>query len=58
MRYLHRTKDFMLFYNNRDELEIIEYADSDFGLADYMKSTFGYVSKLAGRFHGRVLSRP
>ena len=48
MRYLQRTKDYMLTYRKSDQLEIIEYSDSDFaGCRDSMKSTSGYVYLLA-----------
>ena len=30
MRYLQRTKDYMLAYRKLDQLEIIGYSDSDF----------------------------
>ena len=30
MRYLQRTKDYMLTYRKPDQLEIIGYSDSDF----------------------------
>ena len=49
LRYLQRTKDFMLTYRRSDQLEIIGYTDSDFaGCQDSMKSTSGYVYLLAG----------
>ena len=49
MRYLQRTKDFMLTYRKSDQLEIIGYSDSDFaGCQDSRKSTSGYVFLLAG----------
>lgn len=39
MRYLQRTKDFMLVYKKVDHLEVIGYLDSDFaGCPDDMKS--------------------
>ena len=44
MRYLQRTKDYMLTYRKSDQLEIIGYSDSDFaGCRDSMKSTSGYI---------------
>ena len=44
MRYLQRTKDYMLTYHKLDQLEIIGYSDSDFvGYRDSMKSTSGYI---------------
>ena len=49
MRYLQRTKDYMLTYRKSNQLEIIGYFDSDFaGCQDSMKSTSGYIYLLAG----------
>ena len=49
MRYLQRTKDYMLTYRRSDQLEIIGYSDSDFvGCQDSRRSTSGYVYLLAG----------
>ena len=49
MRYLKRTKDFMLTYRRSDSLEIFGYSDSDFvGCQDSKRSTLGYVFMLAG----------
>ena len=49
MRYLKRTKDYMLTYRRSDRLEIIGYTDSDFaGCQDSKRSTSGYVYMLAG----------
>ena len=49
MRYLQRTKDYMLTYRKSDRLEIIGYSDSDFaGCQDSMKSTSGYICLLTG----------
>ena len=49
MRYLQRTKDYMLTYRKLDQLEIIGYSDSDFvGCLDSIKSTSGYIYLLAG----------
>ena len=49
LRYLQRTKDYMLTYRRSDQLEIIRYTDSDFaGCQDSMKSTLGYLYLLAG----------
>ena len=49
MRYLQRTKDYMLTYRKLDQLEIIGYFDSDFaGCRDSMKSTSGYIYLLDG----------
>ena len=48
MRYLQRTKDYMLTYKRSDHLEIIGYSDSDFaGCQDSRKSTSGYIYLLA-----------
>ena len=47
MRYLKRTKDFMLTYRISDSLEIFGYSDSDFaGCQDSKRSTSGYVFML------------
>ena len=47
--YLQRTKDYILTYRKSDQLEIIEYFDSDFaGCRDSMKSTSGYIHLLVG----------
>ena len=49
MRYLKRTKDFMLTYRRSNNLEIIRYFDSDFAKCqDSKRSTSGYVFMLAG----------
>ncbi|KAG8489197.1 hypothetical protein CXB51_017253 [Gossypium anomalum] len=49
MRYLQRTKDYMLTYKKSDHLEVIGYSDSDFaGCQDSRKSTSGYIYLLAG----------
>lgn len=49
MRYLKRTKDFVLTYQNSDNLEIIGYSDSDFaGCPDSRRSIFGYIFLLVG----------
>ena len=48
MRYLQRTKDYMLTYRKLDQLEIIEYSNSDFaGCRNSMKSTSSYIYLLA-----------
>ncbi|KAH9667906.1 hypothetical protein KPL70_021226 [Citrus sinensis] len=48
LRYLQRTKDYMLTYRRSDQLEVIGYSDSDFaGCSDTRKSTSGYVFLLA-----------
>jgi hypothetical protein len=49
LRYLQRTKDFMLTYRPSDLLKVVGYADADYvGCADDLKSTSGYVFMLAG----------
>ncbi|XP_047964684.1 secreted RxLR effector protein 161-like [Salvia hispanica] len=49
LRYLQRTKDYMLTYRKSDQLEIIGYSDSDFvGCQGSRRSTSGYVFMLAG----------
>ncbi|XP_074314464.1 secreted RxLR effector protein 161-like [Silene latifolia] len=49
LRYLKGTMNKMLTYRHTDQLEVIGYADSDFGgCVDSRKSTFGYVFALAG----------
>ncbi|KAJ7972126.1 Retrovirus-related Pol polyprotein from transposon TNT 1-94 [Quillaja saponaria] len=49
MRYLQRTKDFMLVYRKVDHLELIGYSDSEFaGCKDNLKSTSRYIFMLAG----------
>jgi len=49
MRYLQRTKDYMLMYERTDNLEVIGYADSDFaGCIDSRKSTSGYIFLIIG----------
>ncbi|XP_070026086.1 secreted RxLR effector protein 161-like [Nicotiana sylvestris] len=49
MRYLQRTKDFMLVYKKVDDLDLLVYSDSDFaGCQDTMKSTSGYIFMLGG----------
>ncbi|XP_073064010.1 secreted RxLR effector protein 161-like [Primulina eburnea] len=48
LRYLQRTKDYMLTYQRLDQLEILWYTTSDFvGCQDSMKSTSGYIYLLA-----------
>ncbi|XP_071902585.1 secreted RxLR effector protein 161-like [Coffea arabica] len=48
LRYLQKIKDYMLTYRKSDELEIVEYTDSNYaGCQDTMKSTSGYVYLLA-----------
>jgi hypothetical protein len=49
LRYLQKTKDFMLTYRSSDLLEVVGYADADYaGCADDLKSTSGYVFMMAG----------
>ena len=49
MRYLKRTRGYMLTYRRSDQLEIIGFSDSDFaGCQDSLKSTSGYIFMLAG----------
>ncbi|XP_075088123.1 secreted RxLR effector protein 161-like [Nicotiana tabacum] len=49
MRYLQRTKDFMLVYKKVDDLDLLVYSDSDFaGCQDTMKSTSRYIFMLSG----------
>ena len=49
MRYLKRTKDYMLIYKHVQDLQLVGYSDSDFaGYQDEKKSTTGYIFKLAG----------
>ncbi|CAJ2635046.1 unnamed protein product [Trifolium pratense] len=49
MRYLKRTKDYMLTYRRSDQLEITGYSDSDYaGCQDSKRSTSGYIYMLAG----------
>ncbi|XP_052288601.1 secreted RxLR effector protein 161-like [Citrus sinensis] len=49
MRYLQRTKEYMLTYRRSNQLEIIGYSDSDFARCqDSRRSTSGYIYMLAG----------
>ncbi|RVW30670.1 Retrovirus-related Pol polyprotein from transposon TNT 1-94 [Vitis vinifera] len=49
MRYLQRTKDYMLTYRRSSHLEIVGYSNSDFaGCLDSRRSTSGYIFMLAG----------
>lgn len=44
LRYLKGTKDYMLMYRQKDNLDVIGYSDSDFaGCVDSRKSTPGYI---------------
>ncbi|XP_068642072.1 secreted RxLR effector protein 161-like [Aristolochia californica] len=59
MRYLQGTKDYMLMYSRTDNLEVIDYSDSDFAdCIDSLKSTSGYIFLMAsGQYHGGVSNR-
>jgi hypothetical protein len=49
MRYLQRTKDYMLVYRRVDSLEIVGYTDSNRpGCLDDLLSTSGYIFMMAG----------
>ncbi|KAM1627938.1 hypothetical protein COP1_016316 [Malus domestica] len=49
LRYLQRTKEFMLMYGREDCLEIIGYTDLDLARdLDEMKSTGGYIFMMKG----------
>ncbi|KAL5555019.1 hypothetical protein UlMin_037255 [Ulmus minor] len=49
MRYLQRTKDYMLTYRRSDRLEIVGYSDLDFARClDSRRSTSSYVFMMAG----------
>lgn len=44
MRYIQRTKDYMLTYRKSNQLEINDYSNSDFaGCQDSRRSTLSYV---------------
>ena len=48
IRYLQRTKDFMIAYRKSDQLKIIGYSDSNFVGCQYSRrSTSGYIYMLA-----------
>ncbi|XP_068305139.1 secreted RxLR effector protein 161-like [Pyrus communis] len=48
LRYLQRTKKYLLVYKKGSGLELIGYNDSDFaGCLDSLKSTLGYIFTLA-----------
>jgi hypothetical protein len=48
MRYLQRTKDYMLTYRKSDHFEVVGYSDSNFaGCQDSRMSTSGYIFLLA-----------
>ncbi|KAL6335107.1 hypothetical protein AAG906_026487 [Vitis piasezkii] len=58
MRYLQRTKDYMLTYRRSNHLEIVGYSDSDFaGCLDSRRSTSGYIFMLAGGVVSWVLNK-
>ncbi|XP_062100595.1 secreted RxLR effector protein 161-like [Humulus lupulus] len=49
IRYLQRTKDYMLTYKKSDPLEVVGYSNSDFaGCQESRKSALGYIYMLAG----------
>ncbi|XP_060195238.1 secreted RxLR effector protein 161-like [Lycium barbarum] len=49
MRYLKKTRDYMLVYKKVDDLEVIGYSDSDYGgCPDDLRSTSGFIFMLAG----------
>ncbi|RVW72313.1 Retrovirus-related Pol polyprotein from transposon TNT 1-94 [Vitis vinifera] len=49
MRYLQRTKEYMITYRRLDQLEFIGYSNSDFaGCQDSRRSTSSYIYLLAG----------
>jgi len=48
MRYLKRTKGYMLTYKRSDQLEMTRFSNSDFaGCQDSLKSTSSYIFMLA-----------
>ena len=50
MRYLQRTKEYMLMYRQTNNLDVIGYSDSDFvGSVDSHKLTFEYIFMMTGR---------
>ena len=49
VRYLKRTKDYMLTYRRSDQLEITGYSDSDFvGCQDSKRFTSDYIYMVVG----------
>lgn len=49
LRYLKRTKDYMLIYRHVSDLQLAGYSNADFaGCQDDKKSTIGYIFMLAG----------
>jgi hypothetical protein len=59
LRYLQGTKGLMLTYRRSNSLQIVGYADADWGgCRDTLKSTSGYVFMLSGElFLERVANR-
>ena len=59
MRYLQRTKDYMLTYQRSSHLEIVGYLDSDFvgclDVGDSLQATSS--CWLEEQFHGKVLNK-
>ena len=50
LRYLQRTKHYMLTYRKSEKLEIIGYSDADFaGCKNSFRSTSGYIHLLVGK---------
>ena len=48
MRYLQRTKYYILVYRKLENLEVLGYIDSDFaGCSENLKSTSGYIFMMA-----------
>ena len=48
MRYLQKTKDYMLVYRRTDDLQLLGYSDSDLvGCPDDLKLTSEYIFMLA-----------
>ena len=49
MRYLKKTKKYMLVYKRVDNLEVVRYTDSDLGgCLDDRRSTSGYIFMMIG----------
>ncbi|KAF3620293.1 hypothetical protein FXO38_32441 [Capsicum annuum] len=49
MRYLKKTRDYILVYKNVDDLEVISYTDSDFARClDDLRSTSGFIFMFVG----------
>ena len=53
LRYLKKTRDYMLTYRRSEQLEVEGFTDSDFGgCTDSMKSTTEYIFMMkSGAFH-------